>query len=214
MNRADRHNETRDPNESSSSHQENRSYPSASENYKGIGPRPYSYRELANATDHFSNNVLLGEGGFGQVYMGFLDGKYCAIKKLKNLRDVLSEENLENEILVVSRVSHKNLVQLIGYCIDGANRLIVLEYCPNESLRSKLHEEGEILDWQKRMKIAIGSARGLEYLHEYCKPRIIHLDIKPDNILLDNEFEPKVLDLLMQNFVFKKYCKILWNSLV
>ncbi|XP_057997817.1 putative proline-rich receptor-like protein kinase PERK11 isoform X3 [Hevea brasiliensis] len=194
MNRADRHNETRDPNESSSSHQENRSYPSASENYKGIGPRPYSYRELANATDHFSNNVLLGEGGFGQVYMGFLDGKYCAIKKLKNLRDVLSEENLENEILVVSRVSHKNLVQLIGYCIDGANRLIVLEYCPNESLRSKLHEEGEILDWQKRMKIAIGSARGLEYLHEYCKPRIIHLDIKPDNILLDNEFEPKIAD--------------------
>ncbi|XP_058004934.1 elongation factor 1-alpha isoform X7 [Hevea brasiliensis] len=195
MNRADRHNETRDPNESSSSHQENRSYPSASENYKGIGPRPYSYGELANATDRFSNNVLLGEGGFGQVYMGFLDGKYCAIKKLKNLPDVQSEENLENEILVVSRVSHKNLVQLIGYCIDGANRLIVLEYCPNKSLRSKLHEEGEILDWQKRMKIAVGSARGLEYLHEYCKPRIIHLDIKPDNIILDNEFEPKILDL-------------------
>ncbi|XP_058004935.1 elongation factor 1-alpha isoform X8 [Hevea brasiliensis] len=194
MNRADRHNETRDPNESSSSHQENRSYPSASENYKGIGPRPYSYGELANATDRFSNNVLLGEGGFGQVYMGFLDGKYCAIKKLKNLPDVQSEENLENEILVVSRVSHKNLVQLIGYCIDGANRLIVLEYCPNKSLRSKLHEEGEILDWQKRMKIAVGSARGLEYLHEYCKPRIIHLDIKPDNIILDNEFEPKIAD--------------------
>ncbi|XP_058004931.1 elongation factor 1-alpha isoform X4 [Hevea brasiliensis] len=174
--------------------EENRSYPSASENYKGIGPRPYSYGELANATDRFSNNVLLGEGGFGQVYMGFLDGKYCAIKKLKNLPDVQSEENLENEILVVSRVSHKNLVQLIGYCIDGANRLIVLEYCPNKSLRSKLHEEGEILDWQKRMKIAVGSARGLEYLHEYCKPRIIHLDIKPDNIILDNEFEPKIAD--------------------
>ncbi|XP_058004940.1 proline-rich receptor-like protein kinase PERK15 [Hevea brasiliensis] len=192
-NRADRRNETRDPDESSSSPEDNRSHASASESYKGIGPKPYSYGQLATATDHFSNNNLLGEGGFGQVYKGSLDGKIRAIKKLKNLPDVQSKENLETEIEVVSKVSHKNLVKLVGYCIDGANRLLVLKYFPNKSLKSKLHGK-EILNWEKRMNIAKGSARGLEYLHEHHKPKIIHLDIKPDNILLDDEFEPKVAD--------------------
>ncbi|XP_058004917.1 cysteine-rich receptor-like protein kinase 6 isoform X5 [Hevea brasiliensis] len=193
MNGADRRNETKDPSESSSSPEENRSLASASENYKDIGLRQYSYDQLAEATHRFSNNYLLGEGGFGQVYEGSLDGTTRAIKKLKNLVDEQSEENFEKEIMIISKLSHKNLVQLIGYCIEDANRLLVFEYFPNKSLRSKLHGR-EILDWQKRMKIAIGSARGLRYLHEECEPRIIHLDIKPDNILLDNEFEPKVAD--------------------
>ncbi|XP_057996534.1 proline-rich receptor-like protein kinase PERK15 [Hevea brasiliensis] len=189
---ADRPNETRvstDPNESSSSPEENRSHASESVNYEVIGPRQYSYGQLAKATHYFSNNYLLGEGGFGQVYKAFLDGKIRAVKKLQILPS--SKENLCNEIKVAGKVSHKNLVKLGGYCIDGADRLLVFKYFPNKSLRSKLHET-EIMDWQKRMNIAKGIARGLEYLHEHCKTRIIHLDIKPENILLDDKFEPKV----------------------
>ncbi|XP_043818125.1 proline-rich receptor-like protein kinase PERK2 isoform X3 [Manihot esculenta] len=183
MNRADRRIETTDQNESGSSPE------------KTIGPKSYSYGELARVTGHFSLNNLIGRGGFGHVFKASLDGEIRAIKRL-DFPDVQSEGGLEREIMVVKSVSHKNLVELVGYCIDGANRLLILKYFPNGSLRSKLHGSGDVLDWKKRMKIATGSAKGLEYLHEHCKPKIIHLDIKPDNILLDEDFEPKILDLL------------------
>ncbi|XP_058004049.1 proline-rich receptor-like protein kinase PERK15 [Hevea brasiliensis] len=152
-----------------------------------FGPRKYSYEELAEATGHFSNEFSIGQGGFGQVFRGSLDGGIYAIKKLYDVK------GFEDEIAVVSRVRHRNLVTMVGYCIEEANALIVLEYFPNKSLRFHLHEN-ESLDWPKRMRIAIGSTKGLEYLHEHCKPKIIHQDIKPDNILLDDNFEPKVAD--------------------
>ncbi|KAG8650596.1 hypothetical protein MANES_07G052900v8 [Manihot esculenta] len=158
-----------------------------------FGLREYSYGKLADSTDKFSNANLLGEGGFGQVYKGSIDGKVVAIKKLKQLPDEQSREGLEQEIKVVSSVSHKNLVKLVGYCIEGPNRLLVLEYVPQRSLKFHLHGNN-ILEWKNRMKIAIGSAKGLEYLHELCKPKIIHRDIKADNILVDDNFEPKVAD--------------------
>ncbi|XP_057992437.1 proline-rich receptor-like protein kinase PERK15 isoform X1 [Hevea brasiliensis] len=145
---ADRPNETRvstDPNESSSSPEENRSHASESVNYEVIGPRQYSYDQLAKATHYFSNNYLLGEGGFGQVYKAFLDGKIRAVKKLKILPS--SKENLGNEIKVAGKVSHKNLVKLGGYGIDGADRLLVFKYFPSKSLRSKLHGESFLLPW-------------------------------------------------------------------
>ncbi|KAG8643508.1 hypothetical protein MANES_11G043001v8 [Manihot esculenta] len=194
MNRADRRTEARDRNESGSSPEKSRSRSFASDNYKGLGPKPYSYDELAFATGHFSLNNQLGQGGFGQVFKASLDGKIRAVKKLNNFPDVQSEGDLEREIMVVNRVSHKNLVRLVGYCVDGANRLLILKYFPNKSLKYTLHRKENVLDWKKRMNIAIGSARGLEYLHEHCKPNIIHLDIKPDNIFLDNHFEPKISD--------------------
>ncbi|XP_043814178.1 proline-rich receptor-like protein kinase PERK15 isoform X2 [Manihot esculenta] len=162
-------------------------------NNERFGLREYSYAKLADATDKFSNANLLGEGGFGQVYKGSLDGKVVAIKKLKQLPDEQSKEGLEQEIKVVSHVSHKNLVKLVGYCIEGANRLLVLEYVSQKSLTFHLHGNKN-LEWKDRMKIAIGSAKGLEYLHELCKPKIIHRDIKADNILIDDNFEPKVAD--------------------
>ncbi|XP_021627463.1 uncharacterized protein LOC110626038 isoform X2 [Manihot esculenta] len=159
-----------------------------------IGPRQYSYQQLAKATNHFSSNNLLGEGGFGQVYMGSVGGQSLAIKKLKNHRDLQSQGKLQDEIILVSTVRHKNLVELVGYCVEGADKLLVLKYFPNKSLGSQLHESEENLDWETRMDIAKGSARGLEYLHEHCDPPIIHLDIKSDNILLDHDFKPKVAD--------------------
>ncbi|XP_043817301.1 proline-rich receptor-like protein kinase PERK3 isoform X3 [Manihot esculenta] len=184
--------DTRDPNESGSSS-------SASENYDGIGPKSYSYDELAKVTGHFSHNNLIGRGGFGHVFRASLDGETRAIKRL-DYPGVESEGDLEREIMVVKSISHKNLVELIGYCIDGANRLLILKYFPNGSLRSKLDGKENVLDWKKRMNIAIGSARGLEYLHEHCKHKIIHLDIKPDNILLDEHFEPKITDFGLAHF--------------
>uniref|UniRef100_A0A199UBG1 non-specific serine/threonine protein kinase n=1 Tax=Manihot esculenta TaxID=3983 RepID=A0A199UBG1_MANES len=165
-----------------------------------IGPRQYSYQQLAKATNHFSSNNLLGEGGFGQVYMGSVDGQSLAIKKLKNHRDLQSQGKLQDEIIVVSSVRHKNLVELVGYCVEGADKLLVLKYFPNKSLGYQLHESEESLDWKKRMDIAKSSARGLEYLHEHCDPSVIHLDIKSDNILLDDDFKPKVADFGLARF--------------
>ncbi|XP_058005812.1 uncharacterized protein LOC110639626 isoform X3 [Hevea brasiliensis] len=156
-----------------------------------IGPTQYSYEQLSKATGYFSNKYLLGQGGFGQVYKGDLHGEILAIKKLCYFQEQTREE-LVHEIAVINSVRHCNLVKLLGYCIEGGNALLVLEYCLNKSLRFHLHGGGkEILDWPTRMKIAIGSAKGLEYLHEHSSPRIIHRDIKPDNILLNINFEPK-----------------------
>ncbi|XP_021628426.1 proline-rich receptor-like protein kinase PERK15 [Manihot esculenta] len=102
--------------------------------------------------------------------------------------------------MVVSSVRHKNLVELLGYCNEGANKLLVFKYFHNKSLSSQLHKSDRNLDWQKRMNIAKGTARGLEYLHEYCNIRIIYLDIKSDNILLDDEFKPKVANFGLARF--------------
>ncbi|KAG8643445.1 hypothetical protein MANES_11G040121v8 [Manihot esculenta] len=134
---------------------------------KSIGPRQYSYQQLAKATNHFSSNNLLGEGDFGQVYMGSVGGQSLAIKKLKNHRDLRSQGKLQDEIIVVSSVRHKNLVELLGYCIEGADKLLVLKYFPNKSLGSQLHENGEDLDRETRMNIAKGSTSRLEYLYEH-----------------------------------------------
>ncbi|XP_043817990.1 proline-rich receptor-like protein kinase PERK2 [Manihot esculenta] len=160
-------------------------------NYKG-GLKPYSFSELAKATDQFSLQRQFGQGGFGQAFMASLDGKIRVVKKLNNFPDVQSEGDFERVIMVLNGVRHKNLVKLVGYCIEGANRLLISKFFPNMSLRYQLYRKGNALDWKKRMNIAIGSARGLEYLHEYSKLKIIHLFIKSDNILLDNDFNPKV----------------------
>uniref|UniRef100_A0A2C9W3E9 non-specific serine/threonine protein kinase n=1 Tax=Manihot esculenta TaxID=3983 RepID=A0A2C9W3E9_MANES len=155
------------------------------------GLRQFTYKKLADATQNFSNNRLLGEGGFGQVYKGKIHGNTYAIKKLKRL-----PKKMEAEIKILSTVSHQNLVKLIGCCIEGADTLLVLEFAPNNSLKYHLHgnQGNEILEWSNRMKIAIGSANGLKYLHEGYPYKIIHRDIKTDNIVLDYDFEPKVTD--------------------
>ncbi|XP_058005702.1 probable LRR receptor-like serine/threonine-protein kinase At1g51820 isoform X3 [Hevea brasiliensis] len=187
-----------DPIESSSSsdEEENQSHAPASENAEIHKMKEYGFKELAEATDYFSNNCLLGEGGFGQVFKAILDGEVVAIKKLKKIK--LEDKLEEGEYL--SCVKHPNIVKMIGHCTQGADRLLVLEFVPNNTLTDHLHEKNKILEWPTRMKIAINSAKGLLYLHQ-GRPKIIHRDIKADNILLDDDFEPKVADFSLANFL-------------
>ncbi|KAF2322766.1 hypothetical protein GH714_030417 [Hevea brasiliensis] len=174
--------------------QENQGHASTSENHQAYDLKKYNFEQLAAATGHFSNNFLLGEGSFGQVYEGELDGKVVAIKKLKRTLQEQHEKPQKNleEIELLRNVSHPHIVKLEGYCNEQANKLLVLEYVPNKSLNFHLHEGKELLAWDNRMKIAIGSAKGIQYLHEGCDPKIIHRDIKSANILVDNEFQSKV----------------------
>ncbi|KAK3165454.1 hypothetical protein QOZ80_1AG0033370 [Eleusine coracana subsp. coracana] len=152
------------------------------------------YDDLAAATDGFSEANLLGQGGFGHVYRGTVGGQAVAIKKLR-AGSGQGDREFRAEVEIISRVHHKNLVSLVGYCIHGEQRLLVYEYVPNKTLEFHLHESGRpTLDWPRRWKIAVGSAKGLAYLHEDCHPKIIHRDIKAANILLDYNYEPKVAD--------------------
>ncbi|KAJ9190174.1 hypothetical protein P3X46_001402 [Hevea brasiliensis] len=155
----------------------------------------FAYKELAMATGGFSNVNILGQGGFGQVYKGTLsNGEVVAIKKL-SLSSRQGEREFLTEVGTLSLAHHQHLVKLIGYCVDRANRLLVYEYVPNNSLRNNLHGQNRmIINWATRMKIAIGSAKGLAYLHEICNPKIVHRGIIANNILLDHNFEPKISD--------------------
>uniref|UniRef100_A0ACD5VUW4 Uncharacterized protein n=1 Tax=Avena sativa TaxID=4498 RepID=A0ACD5VUW4_AVESA len=155
----------------------------------------FGYDELAAATDGFSEANLLGQGGFGHVYKGTVRGQEVAIKKLR-AGSGQGHREFRAEVDIISRVHHKNLVSLVGFCIHAEQRLLVYEYVPNKTLESHLHHGSSraALDWPRRWKIAVGSAKGLAYLHEDCHPRIIHRDIKAANILLDYTYEPKVAD--------------------
>lgn len=153
-----------------------------------------SYEDLAAATDGFSDANLLGQGGFGNVYRGTLGEQEVAIKKLRP-GSGQGDREFRAEVEIISRVHHRHLVSLVGFCVHGDQRLLVYEYVPNKTLEFHLHESGRpTLDWSRRWRISLGSAKGLAYLHEDCHPKIIHRDIKAANILLDYNFEPKVAD--------------------
>ncbi|KAL0705213.1 hypothetical protein Bca4012_071638 [Brassica carinata] len=155
----------------------------------------FSYEELVKATNGFSDENLLGEGGFGCVYKGALpDGRVVAVKQLK-IGGGQGDREFKAEVETISRVHHRHLLSLVGYCISENRRLLIYDYVPNNNLYFHLHAAGTPgLDWATRVKIAAGAARGLAYLHEDCHPRIIHRDIKSSNILLDNNFHPLVSD--------------------
>ncbi|THG21088.1 proline-rich receptor-like protein kinase PERK9 [Camellia sinensis] len=155
----------------------------------------FTYEELVEATNGFSVQNLLGEGGFGCVYKGYLaDGREVAVKQL-NIGGGQGEREFKAEVEIISRIHHRYLVSLVGYCISEKQRLLVYDYVPNNTLYFHLHGEGRpVMDWATRVKIASGAARGIAYLHEDCHPRIIHRDIKSANILLDNNFEAQVSD--------------------
>ncbi|KAL2252336.1 proline-rich receptor-like protein kinase PERK8 [Sesamum indicum] len=155
----------------------------------------FTYEELSGATNGFSANNLLGEGGFGCVYKGVLgDGRQVAVKQLK-AGGGQGEREFRAEVEIISRIHHRHLVSLVGYCISENQRLLVYDYVPNNTLHYHLHGKGKpVMDWANRVKVAAGAARGLSYLHEDCQPRIIHRDIKSTNILLDNNFEARVAD--------------------
>uniref|UniRef100_J3L283 non-specific serine/threonine protein kinase n=2 Tax=Oryza brachyantha TaxID=4533 RepID=J3L283_ORYBR len=161
----------------------------------------FTYDELAAVTGGFTQENEIGEGGFGKVYIGALgNGRRVAIKQLK-VGSGQGEKEFRAEVDIIGRIHHRHLVTLVGYCVTEHHRLLVYEFVSNKTLEHHLHGRGlAVMDWPKRMKIAIGSARGLTYLHEDCHPRIIHRDIKSANILLDDAFEAKVADFGLAKF--------------
>ncbi|CAL9751790.1 unnamed protein product, partial [Musa acuminata subsp. burmannicoides] len=167
----------------------------------GLSRSTFTYEQLVMATDGFSDANLLGQGGFGYVHRGVLpNGKEVAVKQLK-IGSGQGEREFQAEVDIISRVHHKHLVTLVGYCISGGKRLLVYEYVPNNTLEFHLHgRDRPTMEWSTRLKIALGSAKGLAYLHEDCHPKIIHRDIKAANILLDYKFEPKVADFGLAKF--------------
>jgi serine/threonine protein kinase len=182
---------------SKSSH-ENRQDESPKVGESHIAAQTFLFRELAEATNNFRPECLLGEGGFGRVYKGRLEstGQIVAVKQLDR-NGLQGNREFLVEVLMLSLLHHPNLVSLIGYCADGDQRLLVYEYMPFGSLEGHLHDlppDKEPLDWNTRMKIAAGAARGLEYLHDKANPPVIYRDFKSSNILLDEGFHPKLSD--------------------
>lgn len=182
------------------------SSPASSTSASLISPMPasvlsvktFSLAELEKATEKFSSKKVLGEGGFGRVYHGVLqDETEVAVKLLTRDNNQNGDREFIAEIEMLSRLHHRNLVKLIGICIEQHTRCLVYELIPNGSVESHLHgpdmSRGP-LDWDARLKIALGAARGLAYLHEDSNPRVIHRDFKASNVLLEDDFTPKVSD--------------------
>ncbi|XP_073136445.1 probable serine/threonine-protein kinase PBL21 [Henckelia pumila] len=164
---------------------------------KGNVARSFSFKELAMATRNFREANLIGEGGFGSVYKGRLEsGLIVAVKQL-NLEGLQGNQEFIVEVLMLSLLHHPNLVSLIGYCTDGDQRLLVYEFMSMGSLENHLFDVApgqKPLGWGTRLKIAVGAARGLEYLHCKANPPVIYRDLKSSNILLDNDFNVKLSD--------------------
>ncbi|KAF1871431.1 hypothetical protein Lal_00020224 [Lupinus albus] len=167
----------------------------------GFNQSSFTFEELSAATGGFTQRNLLGQGGFGYVHKGLLpNGKEIAVKSLKSTGGQ-GDREFQAEVDTISRVHHRHLVSLVGYCISDTKKLLVYEFVPNKTLEYHLHGKGRpVMDWGTRLKIAIGSAKGLAYLHEDCHPRIIHRDIKAANILIENNFEAKVSDFGLAKF--------------
>ncbi|KAL5782784.1 hypothetical protein ACOSP7_007813 [Xanthoceras sorbifolium] len=167
-----------------------------------------SMDELKEKTDNFGTDALIGEGSFGRVYFGVLkSGQAAAIKKLDSSKQ--PDQEFLAQVSMVSRLKHENVVELIGYCVDGPlrDRVLAYEHASKGSLHDVLHgkkglkgaEPGPILSWAQRVKVAVGAARGLEYLHEKAEPHTIHRNIKSSNVLLFDEYVAKISDFDVSN---------------
>ncbi|KAG2281033.1 hypothetical protein Bca52824_052253 [Brassica carinata] len=177
------------------------SHDNRKQNLKTLIPlKHYSYAQVKRITNSFAE--VVGEGGFGTVYRGSLsDGSMVAVKVLKDSK--CNGEDFVNEVVSMSRTSHVNIVSLLGFCSEGSKRAIVYELLENGSLDRFISTNNSMsIDWMAMHGIALGVARGLEYLHHGCKTRIVHFDIKPQNVLLDDDLCPKVSD-----FGLAKLCK-------
>ncbi|KAK2384615.1 putative LRR receptor serine/threonine-protein kinase [Trifolium repens] len=167
--------------------------------------RRFAWRELQIATDNFSEKNVLGQGGFGKVYKGVLaDNRKVAVKRLTDYESPGGDAAFQREVEMISVAVHRNLLKLIGFCTTPTERLLVYPFMQNLSVAYRLRELklGEpVLDWPTRKRVALGTARGLEYLHEHCNPKIIHRDVKAANVLLDEDFEAVVGDFGLAKLV-------------
>lgn len=159
-------------------------------NYGTLAPKRYKYSKIKKITNSF--HVKLGQGGYGSVCKGQLpDESLVAVKLLDEAKG--NGEDFINEVASISRTSHVNVVTLLGFCIEGKRRALMYEFMPRGSLDKFLSGDDSRLDWNNLFRIAKGIARGLEYLHQGCNTRIVHFDIKPHNILLDEDLSRKYL---------------------
>ncbi|XP_042428243.1 leucine-rich repeat receptor protein kinase HPCA1-like [Zingiber officinale] len=166
------------------------------------GARWFPFDEIKKITNNFSEANAIGSGGYGKVYRAILaDGQIIAIKRAQQ-GSMQGAHEFKTEIELLSRVHHKNLVDLVGFCFEQGEQMLVYEYIPNGTLRENLSGSlGIRLDWKNRLRIALGSARGLAYLHELANPPIIHRDVKSPNILLDENLNAKVADFGLSKLV-------------
>ncbi|KAI8537640.1 hypothetical protein RHMOL_Rhmol09G0039900 [Rhododendron molle] len=167
-----------------------------------------SLDELKEKTDNFGSKALIGEGSYGRVYYAILsNGKAVAVKKLDVSAEPESNVEFLTQVSMVSRLKHENLVELLGYCVEGNLRVLAYEFATMGSLHDILHgrkgvqgaQPGPVLDWMQRVRIAVDAARGLEYLHEKVQPSTIHRDIRSSNVLLFEEFKAKIADFNLSN---------------
>ncbi|CAL5393815.1 unnamed protein product [Camellia sinensis] len=168
----------------------------------------FRYKDVRRATKNFKEKM--GGGGFGSVFKGKLpDSTTIAVKQLASVNQ--GEKQFRAEVSTLGTIQHVNLVHLHGFCSEGKKKLLVYEYMQNGSLDSHLFHkmESKVLDWKTRYQIALGTAKGLAYLHEECRDCIIHCDIKPENILLDVDFSPKVADFGLAKLLGREFSKVL-----
>ncbi|XP_057768726.1 probable protein kinase At2g41970 [Salvia miltiorrhiza] len=167
-----------------------------------------SLNELSRLTDNFGQKALIGEGSYGRVYYATLsEGRAAAIKKLDTSSSEADNEEFTGQLATVSRLRNEHFVSLLGYCVEGNNRILAYEYAGMGSLHDVLHgrkgvqgaEPGPLLTWNQRVKIAHGAAKGLEFLHEKCQPSIVHRDIRSSNVLLFDDFLAKIADFSLTN---------------
>ncbi|CAN6171786.1 unnamed protein product [Urochloa humidicola] len=166
-----------------------------------------SLDDLKEKTDNFGSSALIGEGSYGRVYHATLDdGRQAAVKKLDASENEPNDEFLK-QVSLASKLKHENLVEMLGYCVDGNYRILAYEFATMGSLHDVLHgrkgvqgaQPGPVLDWMQRVKIAIEAAKGIEYLHEKVQPSIIHRDIRSSNVLLFEDFKAKIADFNLLN---------------
>ncbi|XP_062120158.1 rust resistance kinase Lr10-like isoform X2 [Humulus lupulus] len=163
------------------------------EDYNAMKPSRYTHADIKRMTSQFREK--LGEGAYGTVYKGELSADVLVAVKILNNSKGNGEEFI-NEVGTIGRIHHVNVVRLVGYCADGANRALVYEFLPNGSLQQFISSPDSVhfLGWEKLKDITLGIAKGIEYLHQGCDQRILHFDIKPQNVLLDDNFTPKISD--------------------
>ncbi|PRQ32534.1 putative glycerophosphodiester phosphodiesterase, protein kinase RLK-Pelle-LRK10L-2 family [Rosa chinensis] len=164
------------------------------DDYRALKPSRYSYADIKRITEQFKEK--LGQGAYGTVFKGKLSSEFLVAVKILNNSNEKGEDFI-NEVGTMGQIHHVNVVRLVGYCADGFIRALVYEFLPNGPLQNYLSSadnESSFLGWDQLQDIALGIAKGIEYLHQGCEQQILHFDIKPHNVLLDHDFTPKVSD--------------------